>query len=281
MDLVIALSSNIYLKLVEDKDLKTLDEITTKYKSEDDLINSKEYHKKIENFYSDYRYYINKMDKREKNPGKVMIYTNNRDIYNINVLYKKNKNKMNTKRLIDAIIKSFKEYIDVDLLLKVAKNCNFFLDSKYNYRIKGLGKIKSILYNSNSIDEYITKNYNKLISIIKVELLKGYNKETKEVSEKTYNYTRFIDSYLENRGIMTLKPAEKLQVNEKKVKSIEKITVNKTLPTELIGKGTSYLIEFLEEEYDKDDITYDEDEYIMDIDDFSFEEKDDEDTWFK
>ena len=278
MDLVIALSNKVYLKLVEDKDLKTLDEITSLYKDEENLMNSEEYREKIEDFYKRYKNYIYKMDTNKKNPGTVKIYTYDSNLYGINVLYKKNKNKMNTKRLIDAIIKSFKDYIDIELLLNLSNKCGFFLDSDYNYRIKGLGRTKKSLYDASSINDSTMKSYNRLLNIIKSELLKGYNKETKEVSEKTYIYARYIDSYLDNLGIETIK---RLKINEKKIKNIEKPKINKNLPKELIGKGTSYLIEFLEEVRDKNDIPFTEEEYTIDIDDFSFEEKDDEETWFK
>ena len=278
-NLTIYYSSKVFRHIEEDIELSELDKITTQYGDQKSLRLSDKYRDKFDDFYRSVFNYRSKIDNPYDKDGHLYItyYDDNNRLERLRVLYSKESEKTNPKRVKNAIIKKLRDEPNRDVLLGIYHKFDNMLISDYNLRIKRIGAYIRRLTNNPTFHD--SEEYRKLIKVLSDEL------EARLLTREdlAYLYIRLIDEFMNNKGIKTTtNRKKKLVVNEDKITELEQFSLIKDFDP---SKNTPKTVPLTRnrENFDIDDIKIIEEDYNSDIeiDDFSFEEKDDKDTWFK
>ena len=278
-NLTIYYSSKVFRHIEEDIELSELDKITTQYGDQKSLRLSDKYRDKFDDFYRSVFNYRSKIDNPFDKDGHLYItyYDDNNHLERLRVLYSKESEKTNPKRVKNAIIKKLRDEPNRDVLLGIYHKFDNMLISDYNLRIKRIGAYIRRLTNNPTFHD--SEEYRKLIKVLSDEL------EARLLTREdlAYLYIRLIDEFMNNKGIKTTtNRKKKLVVNEDKITELEQFSLIKDFDP---SKNTPKTVPLTRnrENFDIDDIKIIEEDYNSDIeiDDFSFEEKDDKDTWFK
>ena len=278
-NLTIYYSSKVFRHIEEDIELSELDKITTQYGDQKSIRLSDKYRDKFDDFYRSVFNYRSKIDNPYDKDGHLYItyYDDNNRLERLRVLYSKESEKTNPKRVKNAIIKKLRDEPNRDVLLGIYHKFDNMLISDYNLRIKRIGAYIRRLTNNPTFHD--SEEYKKLIKVLSDEL------EARLLTREdlAYLYIRLIDEFMNNKGITTTtNRKKKLVVNEDKITELEQFSLIKDFDP---SKNTPKTVPLTRnrENFDIDDIKIIEEDYNSDIeiDDFSFEEKDDKDTWFK
>ena len=278
-NLTIYYSSKVFRHIEEDIELSELDKITTQYGDQKSIRLSDKYRDKFDDFYRSVFNYRSKIDNPYDKDGHLYItyYDDNNRLERLRVLYSKESEKTNPKRVKNAIIKKLRDEPNRDVLLGIYHKFDNMLISDYNLRIKRIGAYIRRLTNNPTFHD--SEEYKKLIKVLSDEL------EARLLTREdlAYLYIRLIDEFMNNKGIKTTtNRKKKLVVNEDKITELEQFSLIKDFDP---SKNTPKTVPLTRnrENFDIDDIKIIEEDYNSDIeiDDFSFEEKDDKDTWFK
>ena len=278
-NLTIYYSSKVFRHIEEDIELSELDKITTQYGDQKSIRLSDKYRDKFDDFYRSVFNYRSKIDNPYDKDGHLYItyYDDNNRLERLRVLYSKESEKTNPKRVKNAIIKKLRDEPNRDVLLGIYHKFDNMLISDYNLRIKRIGAYIRRLTNNPTFHD--SEEYKKNIKVLSDEL------EARLLTREdlAYLYIRLIDEFMNNKGITTTtNRKKKLVVNEDKITELEQFSLIKDFDP---SKNTPKTVPLTRnrENFDIDDIKIIEEDYNSDIeiDDFSFEEKDDKDTWFK
>lgn len=190
-NLTLMYSKNAKVNLIENKELREIDEITSLFIDDDDLKNCDIFKEKVESFYRRYSNYSRKIANEEAKKGYLVINFINDELENMmSPIYNLNKDKLDIKYLANKIERILKEKQDKELILKIY-NEEDFLKTDYNYAINNIGYCLRII-NTYGVSKDTIKQYNKLVRIIKDTILIDYNAKKDEVPSVSYFHARKI-----------------------------------------------------------------------------------------
>ncbi len=182
VNLRLSYSKDIYIDLLKEVELQEVDNITLRYLNKTALLTSDQFIGKVNEFYFRYSKYRESIKKAEDKIGnlEIICYDRENKFNNLSVLYQSDQDITNTLYIINKIEEELKKCEDKNLILKIYKECDFFLGTEYNYVYNKIGQSKNLILNYGIVPN-TKKHYLKLIKILKEELSKKYD-ENQEVN---------------------------------------------------------------------------------------------------
>lgn len=211
-NLTLFYSTSVYLNLLVDKDIREIDELTTLYLDQRDFRDKADFKNKIDRFYINYAKYRNSIKNPKDKEGKLCItyYDQNNDFRKLRVLYQEDKVKKEPLRVVNGIVRELKDAKDNQLILELFSEYDFIFGTEYNNHFYKMRQIKRELSYGTTPNQSNIAKYNKLVKIVHDELIKGYDKDTKETTPSSYYHIRLVDEFLEKK--MNLKTTKKINI---------------------------------------------------------------------
>lgn len=254
VNLTLLCSSKVYLNLIENISIEEIDEMTTKYQNQEEILALPEFEDIINRFYTYTTNYRSKIKNPTEKRGTLYItYFDHNNLIKLRVLYKKDAIKRDSKKVAKAIKTELKQANNSQLVISILNQFNFIFDSEYNQIYYQLNTLKRVLANTTTPPDYLVSKHNLLIKIIYDELVKGYSKNSNTPEAFSYFYIRLVDEFLETKkNILTIPqidtinlPSNHLQVcdniSSKNQKSEKVLTKKKSRKEDYHGMGDYYL----------------------------------------
>lgn len=213
-NLTLLYSSKVYLNLIENMELEEIDNLTTNYKDQEEILKLERFVDQVQAFYIYTSNYCRKIKNPKDRKGKLCItYFNSQGNFQaLRVIYKEDKIKQDPKKMVNSINRELKAANNCQLVLALLNTFNTIFESDYNRIYHKLSKLKYSLKYTTVPTKQQMPIYNKLLKIIKDELNKGYDPTTGKTSSTSYYHIRIVDEFLEeSQGIKTLPNKKKNQ----------------------------------------------------------------------